>query len=95
MKIIETCTIEDCFDGSRVLGYTFDSPWTREEIVRLEALGDVDYFPDFPRPYFRLRTSHGAQVKGVQGDRTCRAIFPKDESGVAKHVFERLFIEST
>ncbi|MGQ9652162.1 MAG: hypothetical protein ACUVXJ_18855 [Phycisphaerae bacterium] len=91
MKIISIRKIEDCFDGSGVYGYVFDVPWTAETIELLRSLGPVDYFSDFPRPFFRLRTKCGCQVKGVEGDCECRAIYPRDEREVARHEFERLF----
>jgi hypothetical protein len=91
MRIVNARKIEDCFDGSRVYGYAFDEPWTAEAIALLRRLGPVDYYPDFPRPFFRLRTPGGAQVKGVQGDCECRAIYAKDERETDKIAFEDLF----
>src|SRR6202007_3095366 len=65
MKITGIERLEDCFDGSSVYSYQFDQPWTRETILQLSALGELDYFADFPRPFFRIRAAGGLQVKGV------------------------------
>jgi hypothetical protein len=74
MRITSIERLEDCFDGSRVFRYEFDEPWTRPAILLLAALGALDYFPDFPRPFYRLRGAGGLQMKGVEGMRHCRLI---------------------
>ena len=83
--------VEDCFDGSSVLEYVFDTPWSREDVLRLRQIGEVDYYPHFPRPFFRLRGHDGGQVKGVQGETTCRVILPGQCKEDAKREFEALF----
>jgi len=92
MKIIGADKLEDCFDGSVVFGYRFDEAWERETIMRLKSLGEVDYFPDFPRPFFRLRSKSGLQVKGVEGESTCRVIYSNEGKEVEKQSFEGLFV---
>jgi len=91
VKIDAVSKLEDCFDGSIILGYQFDEAWTREWIFRLRSLGDLDYFSDFPRPFFRLRGPDGLQVKGVEGEDNCRAIFPKQGKETLRQAFEGLF----
>ena len=91
MKIVHAKKLEDCFDGSGVYGYAFDAPWTREFIARLEELGKLEYFAGFPKPLFRLIGSEGFQIKGVEGETTCRAIFPRRDRDAIRERFERLF----
>lgn len=93
MRIASVEKIEDCFDGSSVYGYAFDAPWDRAAIQRLGELGELDYFPEFPRPFFRLRGPNGLQVKGVEGETTCRAILPRKGKEEAKERFENLFTD--
>ncbi|MBN1942469.1 MAG: hypothetical protein JW849_04155 [Phycisphaerae bacterium] len=69
--------VEDCFDGSTVYEYILDGPWTRESIARLDALGTLEYFPEFSKPFFRLVGSLGYQVKGIEGENHCRVILPR------------------
>ncbi len=95
MRIVDVHKIEDCFDGSMVYGYRFDEPWTRALILGLRRLGDVDYFPDFPRPFFRLRGRGGWQAKGVEGDCECRVILAAPEREVIQRAFEALFDEAS
>ncbi len=89
MNILERKKIEDCFDGSSVYGYVFDTKWTRETIHELRSLGELEYFPDFPRPFFRLRGEGGLQVKGVEGENNCRVIFPRQKKEVVQENFEK------
>ena len=91
MKIEKCEKMDDCFDGSMIYGYTFGETWTRDTIMSLGSLGEVDYFADFPRPFFRVRGEGGLQVKGVEGEPSCRVIFPKTNGEALKLEFERLF----
>lgn len=94
MKITCREKIEDCFDGSSVFEFFFEECWRRESIIALRILGEVDYFPDFPRPFFRVKKKGGLQIKGVEGERSCRVIFPsknKEEIWMnVEKVFERI-----
>lgn len=85
--------LEDCFDGSSVVLYSFDGSWSRESIMSLKGLGELSYYPDFPRPFFRLVCRNGLQVKGVEGERQCRVIFPGDGREVIQKQFEDFFRE--
>lgn len=80
MRVTRVEKLEDCFDGSLVFRWHLDGAWDRARILALAPLGRLDYFPDFPRPYFRLRTAHGAQMQGVEGDSACRVILPPGET---------------
>ncbi len=89
MKIVGVKKINGWFNGHTVYRYAFDQPWTRDEIMGLCPLGDVDYFADYPRPLFLLFGAGGMQVKGIEGQDTCLAIFPN--RGLMKQVFEQRF----
>ena len=91
MRILKIKKVEDCFDGSSVFNYWFDLPWRPEAIMKLKTLGEVEYFPHFPRPFFRLLNDNGLQVKGVEGENSCRAIFPRKYQHKIKYEFEDLF----
>jgi hypothetical protein len=89
MQIRAETKLEDCFDGSAVFGFRFEEPWTRDGIATLGALGELEYFADFPRPFFRVRGPGGLEVKGVEGERDCRVALPsKDRELVRARVRE-------
>lgn len=77
MRIVAIRKVEDCFDGSTIYAYGFECPWTREDILQLNGLGQLDFFEDFPRPFFRVLVEGGCQVKGVEGEDNCLAIYPE------------------
>lgn len=85
MRITAKKKIEDCFDGSSIYIYWFDTRLTAVFIRSLDFLGELEYFPDFPRPFFRLHSKEGLQIKGVEGEDNCRVIFP----GKGREVIER------
>lgn len=91
MRIREVTRVEECVDGSAVLSYSFDQPWSREAIQGLRRIGEVDYFPEFPRPFFRLRTAGGLQTRGVEGERTCQVILPRRGRERERSEFEEIF----
>lgn len=54
--------------------YRFDQPWVPRDILRLAALGKLDYYTRFPRPFFRLCGARGLQMKGIEGQTSCRVV---------------------
>lgn len=78
MKLVSYEKIEDCFDGSGIFLFHFGEALKLKDIQILATVGKLEYFPDFPRPFFRIISLEGMQIKGVEGDETCRIIFPKN-----------------
>ncbi|MBF0543259.1 MAG: hypothetical protein HQM08_02440 [Candidatus Riflebacteria bacterium] len=91
MHLLNAEKVEDCFDGSSVFMFFFDEPWTEKMIEKLKTLGELDFFSDFPRPFFRLRATTGLQLKGVQGDNSCRVIFPSRNRDDVREKLEFFF----
>ena len=91
MRVIDKQQIEDCFDGSSIYGYTFDEPVSREDVFSLKAVGTLDYFPNFARPFFRVRTGNGMQIKGIEGDKIIRVIYPSKDREMIMEEFEGRF----
>lgn len=91
MNIVESRKLEDCFDGSTVYGYRFDGNWTSETIHLLSSLGTLEYYPEFPRPFFRVLNDAGLNIRGVEGESNCRVIFPRQDKDIVKREFEGLF----
>ncbi|MBN1292968.1 MAG: hypothetical protein JXB48_14095 [Candidatus Latescibacteria bacterium] len=91
MKICNKIKVEDCFDGSSVFEYFFNSAWSKNEIYSLECMGHLEYFPEFPRPFFRVIQKGGLQIKGVEGDTKCRVILPKKNREKTEILLENTF----
>lgn len=91
MRIVAIKKVEDCFDGSTIYAYTFSHAWSRESILALDQLGQLDFYPDFPRPFFRVRVNGGCQAKGVEAEQTCVVIYPETDKEAIKRTFEAHF----
>jgi hypothetical protein len=92
MKILNRVKIEDCFDGSAVYVYELSEPWTEPRARRLAALGHFQYFADFLRPLFRLRTEAGLFVNGVAGARDCRVVLPRTNREHVQRELEAMLV---
>ena len=79
MKITAVTNVEDCFDGTSVCEVEFDLPVTREFITRLGGLGEIEYFPDFPRPFYRLEVKSSFSLRGVERATSARMIVVGDK----------------
>ncbi len=92
MRVLGKERIENCLPSAPEYRYRFTRPWSAAEIERLRRLGQVDYYADFPRPFFRLRLPDGTQMKGVQGDCCCRVIFGPGEEARRLTEFDGLLM---
>jgi hypothetical protein len=68
MNIIRTAPVELCLDGSATREYFLESAVTRTFITHLAGIGRMEYYPRFPRPFFRIHRSGSFFLKGVEGD---------------------------
>ncbi len=93
MRLIEVNIMEDCLKGTLTLIYLFDLPWHKEAILKLSHLGRLDYFEDFPRPFFRLSSFENVQMKGINGENTCRVIYPAENREKVHFEFEQKLIK--
>ena len=91
MRITQLDRVEDCFDGSSIFRYLFDAAWSRESISMLSGVGKLSYYPDFPRPFFRVRNGGGMEVKGVEGETSCLVILPNNQKEESQRLFEAVF----
>lgn len=80
--------VEDCFDGSQVFDCLIQCPVSISLINSLENLGELEYYPDFPRPFFRAFTLKESQIKGVLGEMSFRVYFSKEEVNDGREVIE-------
>jgi hypothetical protein len=55
---------------------------------KLGEKGNLQYYPDFPRPFFKIITADGVQVKGIIGDDNFEVVFPKTNKQEKKKNFE-------
>jgi len=69
--------LEDCLDGSISFCYTLDEQVNEGVMREMAEGGKLQYFPDFPRPFYKLFTGDGVQVKGIIGENHFDVLFPR------------------
>ena len=90
MKVLETRVVEECLDGVVIREVLFDGRIGANFIKSLEKLGTLEYFPHFPKPFFRVRKKGKYIIKGVEGNETCQ-IFYIDSSEEIQQLIYRTF----
>jgi hypothetical protein len=78
MKVLKIKELEDCFDGSFIKEALLDTAVTKEFIFFLGKLGELAYYPDFARPFYKITVKNLYVVKGVEGNKTVRLILNKE-----------------
>ncbi len=80
--------VRDCIDGNIIYEYGLDRPISRDLIQALGGLGRLDYFEDFPQPFFRVQAKGWLELKGVLGQNSIEVIFPAQNTHKRKGMFE-------
>ena len=90
MQLIDIKKVEDCFDGSMIFRYSFNKEMDEELMRKMgeKENAKLHYYPDFPRPFFKIITGEGIQVKGILGDDNLEAVFPQTGKWEKKKKFE-------
>jgi hypothetical protein len=66
--LVDVRELENCLQRSESREVALDSPVTEELMRRLAGEGALQYFPHFPRPYFRIDHPSAWVVQGIIGD---------------------------
>jgi len=90
-----TCRkVRDCIDGNIIYDYSLHEPITETFIRAMgQRLGGLEYFADFPRPFFRIQARGWLELKGVQGETGVEVIFPSRNTQKRKIAFEDELLE--
>jgi hypothetical protein len=88
MKLTNIKKVEDCLDGSMVFKYSLNKKINETLMRKLAEGGKLQYYPEFPRPFFKLITADGVQVKGIIGDSNFEVLFPRRNKEERKKVFD-------
>ena len=88
MNLVNIKKLEDCIDGSMIFMYSFNEKIDEALMKKLGEKGKLQYYPDFPRPFFKIVTTDGVQVKGIIGDDNFEVVFPSTNKQERKKNFE-------
>ena len=78
MRIVMSQPLEDCFAESLTQEIGLSSEITEDFIQYLGLYGELQYFPTFSRPFFRLDKTDCFTITGIQGNQTMRVILCHD-----------------
>lgn len=88
MELIDIRKLEDCFDGGLKLEYRFSGPVSDTFMRQLASGARLDFFPEFPKPFFKIFRTDGVQLKGILGAPDIEAYFPRTDSDRIQDGFE-------
>lgn len=92
MKVVDIKHVEDCFDGSLIKEMLLAEKISKEQIFALGQDGDVQYFPHFARPFFKIRVQGLFDLKGIEGNQSIRVHLKDPKEYAIDHFSE--FVES-
>jgi hypothetical protein len=75
IQLVSSEVLENCLDHSVVKQLTVSEPLDEAIMNRMARRGKLQYFPNFPRPYFRIDRNQAYVVQGVFGNTTMRVTF--------------------
>jgi hypothetical protein len=84
--------LERCLDGAPQFEYELSPPIDEPTMRRLAEGARLQYFPHFPRPYFRIDRPRGVVVQGVMGGERLRVAYSSNGFDEAEREL-RLLIE--
>jgi len=74
-RVTEVRHLETCLDSTVVKEIVLDRPLTEACMRRMAEEARLQYFPHFPRPYFRIDRRRTWMLQGAVGNTTFRATF--------------------
>jgi hypothetical protein len=92
-RVICVRHVEDCFDGDFIKEFELDGPLNETIMRRLAHDAELQFYPDFPKPYFRIHRRGVCTIQGVIGKKTFRVTFSRsvseDAVGVLKSQIQK------
>ncbi|OGU13647.1 MAG: hypothetical protein A2X61_02050 [Ignavibacteria bacterium GWB2_35_12] len=78
MKVLRVKNINDCFESTNVRDAIVDSPINKKFIDYLGKMGKLIYENSLEKPYFKVIVRAKYTIKGSQGNKTIRMMFPEN-----------------
>ncbi len=88
MTIVKINKLEDCFDGSYIYKYEFSKIVDERVMNAIAEGGRLQYFPMFSKPFYKIYTREGLQIKGILGEYDLEVTFPITDQFEKKKNFE-------
>lgn len=74
MMIIDIKEVESCFNSIKILELVILDEININFINKLKKIGNLFYYPDFPKPFFKFQIKGICEMKGVEGYNKLRIV---------------------
>jgi hypothetical protein len=74
MKIVRTKEIDGCLDEI-VKEFQVDRLITTDDIFHFGKIGQLEYYPEMKKPFYKVKVKKKFHLKGIQGNDTIRVLF--------------------
>lgn len=93
MKIIEVINLEYCLNGPYIKELTFDSNIGDDFIYYLGKLGELEYYPGFAKPFYKIEYPFEFILKGIHGNNKAKIVLCRKDINYHFEKFEILVEE--
>ncbi|PKN46701.1 MAG: hypothetical protein CVU59_05295 [Deltaproteobacteria bacterium HGW-Deltaproteobacteria-17] len=94
MKVLSLIPLDDCLGSTHSVRCHLDAAMTEEAMRRLAEGGRLEYFPHFPRPFFRVDHPAHFIAQGVLGNDHFRLTYLKQYKDAVREALQTIFSES-
>lgn len=70
--------VDNCFANARTYRYWMPFALDEEKVDFLGQMGELFVKKNLRRPFFRIETDRGVQMKGIFGDKSMKVSFPEE-----------------
>jgi hypothetical protein len=88
MNIMDSESIKNAFDGSRIIDYKLKSIITADSILKMGTLGKLDYYKSFPTRYFTIQLKDGGMIRGIEGESIVRVKYHAKSENESQKLIE-------
>lgn len=79
-SIVNISLLENCLDSSVVKSIQLDTPMDESFMHTIAQQGRLQFYADFPKPYFRIERPFHYVLQGVLGNDSLRVTFSPSAS---------------
>lgn len=83
-SIVNISLLETCLDSSVVKSIQLDTPMDESFMHAIAQQGRLQFYADFPRPYFRIERPYHYVLQGVLGNDSLRVTYSPSASDAAE-----------
>ncbi len=88
MIVLEAKEVENCVNLVTVYDLILSDSFSKDNIYKLGALGRFQYFPEFPKPFFKIQIGGICDIKGIEGNKIVRATLKNPKEYTIQYVID-------